>query len=954
MRRQWSSYSRLWTFAAVAASILGVAAAGRAAPQRPTPAVLQRLQSAVQQLQQAEQVRNVTPGKEASNRLQAALDAYNAARDAAYGPQLGTNSASGSFDGTIPEVEANNTAATAQSLNAVLAQEGSAVVAGEIRAAGDLDYFSFTVAAGSRVWAYVDTGGVQTAGAASRDSVLTLFNTDQTTLIEADDDDGTGNGRDAATESTQSSVIAGTLLPGAGTYYLRLHEFNNDQILAPYRLYVVITTASGVNEAEPNGTTATANTLLPVGAAVGIVNGSATGADLDVYRLALQAGDVATLQLDEDPTRDTVPSRDTVTLLDPTGAALLAVTHGGSLSGVFAGEGFSFRAVTSGVYFVVVQQQAAATDTDYTLLACVHTRSVGAVSVINGVLGSGSVDYPAISGTQVGRIFRNSIPSDCEAAPKPFPGTTDGTNPHPFDAYLFKNRSGKDACVAVSLTAYDAAPIHGCIYGTFDPGNLEPGYLGDCGSSTLNGTPVSFSVKVAPGAVFVVVLSDVSLTAVGKPYMLTVTGDIRSSLVGCPANISISNDPNLAGAVVNYNAPGVTDPSLGPVVCAPASGSFFPIGDTLVTCRDQAGTTCSFTVTVKDTQPPTAICPGPITANLDQPGGAVVNYMAGVSDNAPGASVVCTPDSGSVFPLGLTVVTCTATDAAGNTSTCTFPVTVRDTEAPVITCPTSVTVNQTQANGAQVTYSASATDNSGTVSFTSSPSSGTVFPLGATIVTCTASDAGGNTTVRTFIVTVKDTQAPSITCPASVSAVQDEAGGALVSYNVTTSDNAGSVNLSCSPASGSFFAVGTTTVTCVAVDTSGNVSTCTFPVTVTAPNSTAGAKASGSGTLANGSPAAKFKINASVAATGLPKLTFTHTQTGQALKSTSVSAIVKSGNLVKIFGKLRNGTGPEQAFLLEVRDVAKPGATKDTYRLEVRGGFQQPQTVIATGEITVK
>jgi hypothetical protein len=104
--------------------------------------------------------------------------------------------------------------------------------------------------------------------------------------------------------------------------------------------------------------------------------------------------------------------------------------------------------------------------------------------------------------------------------------------------------------------------------------------------------------------------------------------------------------------------------------------------------------------------------------------------------------------------------------------------------------------------------------------------------------------------------------------------------------------------------------------------------------------------------IVNGSPAAKFKITASVAATGAPKRTFTHTQTGQALKNSPVSAIVKSGTGVKIFGKLRNGkTGPEQDFLLEVRDVAKPGATKDIYRLEVRSRLQVVEMLSATGDI---
>ena len=951
--RSWFSSFRLGWAATVAAFALGVTAAGSAAPQRPTSQALQRLEAARLQLEAAS--RNVPPGKEGLAPLENALAEYNAARKAAFGPDLSTSSATGSFNGTIPEVESNNTAGTAQALDAPLLQEGSAVVVGEIRAIGDVDFFSFTVAAGSRVWAYADTGGTTNPGSASTDTVLTLLNTDGSSQIELDDDDGTGNGLDGSVESVRSSEIAGRMLPGAGTFFLKVEEFGNSDVLSPYRLYVVITTAAGSSEAEPNGTTATANTLLPIGAAGGLMNGSAAGADVDLYRLALQAGDVATLHLDEDPTRDGDNSRCRLGLLNPAGADILVTTdHTGS--GTSPAESLSFRAPSSGVFFVRVVQASAVTDSDYLLMAAVHSRTVGAAaSVINGVLGSGSADYPAVSGTQVGRIFRNAVASNCEVGPKPYPGSNgDGTNPHTFDAYLFKNRSGQDACVTVNLTVYDSSALHACLYSTFDPGDLQPGYLGDSGSSAIAGTPRTFSVKVAAGAVFAVVICDAANTP-AKPYTVSVTGDFRSSLVGCPANVTVRNDPNQAGAVVNFNTPGTTDPSLGPVVCTPASGSFFPLGPTVVTCRDSAGTTCSFTVTVQDVQPPTVTCPSPITMELSQPGGTVVNYNASASDNAPGLNLVCTPASGSLFPLGLTIVTCAATDAAGNATTCTFPITVKDSVAPVITCPSGVTINQDRPTGALVTYAASATDNSGTVNLTTSPSSNTVFPLGNTIVTCTASDGSGNTSVRTFLVTVKDTTPPTLTCPANVSAVQDLSGGAVVNYTLTTSDNAGSVSLTATPPSGSFFAVGTTTVNCVAVDTSGNVTTCSFPVTVTAPASTNGAKVTGSGTIATGSPAAKFKVTASVSTTGVRKLTFTYTHAKASLNlvSTSVSAIVKSGNLVKIYGRIRNGFNADQPFLLEVRDVAKPGAGQDTFRLDVTGGAQIAQTVIATGDLKI-
>ncbi|MFY9556892.1 MAG: HYR domain-containing protein, partial [Blastocatellia bacterium] len=150
--------------------------------------------------------------------------------------------------------------------------------------------------------------------------------------------------------------------------------------------------------------------------------------------------------------------------------------------------------------------------------------------------------------------------------------------------------------------------------------------------------------------------------------------------ITCPANITVSNDPNQCGAVVNYPAPTTTG-NCGTITCSPASGSFFPVGTTTVTCTSTAGPNCTFTVTVLDTQPPVITCPANITTTTTVSCPIVttsgpVNFTTTASDNCPGVVVVCNPPSGSVFPVGTTTVTCTATDASGNTATCSFTVSV--------------------------------------------------------------------------------------------------------------------------------------------------------------------------------------------------------------------------------------------------------------------------------------
>src|SRR5437764_13451576 len=82
-----------------------------------------------------------------------------------------------------PEAEPNNTSATATPLTLV---SGCQAASGAISPIGDVDYYSFTASAGSKVWAEVDTGPSTTSG----DSVLTLFGPDGTTVLETDDDDG--------------------------------------------------------------------------------------------------------------------------------------------------------------------------------------------------------------------------------------------------------------------------------------------------------------------------------------------------------------------------------------------------------------------------------------------------------------------------------------------------------------------------------------------------------------------------------------------------------------------------------------------------------------------------------------------------------------------------------------------------------------------------------------------
>ena len=83
-------------------------------------------------------------------------------------------------------------------------------------------------------------------------------------------------------------------------------------------------------------------------------------------------------------------------------------------------------------------------------------------------------------------------------------------------------------------------------------------------------------------------------------------------------------------------------------------------------------------------QAPEIDCPADITANND-PGecAAEVSFAPTVTDDET-ISSSCVPASGSSFPVGTTLVSCTATDPFGASDTCSFGVTVLDAEGPTI------------------------------------------------------------------------------------------------------------------------------------------------------------------------------------------------------------------------------------------------------------------------------
>ena len=219
-----------------------------------------------------------------------------------------------------------------------------------------------------------------------------------------------------------------------------------------------------------------------------------------------------------------------------------------------------------------------------------------------------------------------------------------------------------------------------------------------------------------------------------------------------------------SGAVVAYASPAATDVEDGsvPVSCSPASGELFALGDSSVTCTaiDSGGAQAqtSFAVHVVDTTPPAVSPLSDVIVEATSAAGATATFATpSAADLVDGSvDVTCVPASGSFFVIGDTLVTCTATDAAGNAGQSGFAVRVQDTTPPSMASPDDVVVPAASPAGAVVSYAAPVASDivDGTVPVTCAPASGSLFSVGETTVTCTAADAAGNTAVTQFLVTV--------------------------------------------------------------------------------------------------------------------------------------------------------------------------------------------------------
>ncbi|XP_033625680.1 serine-rich adhesin for platelets-like [Asterias rubens] len=357
--------------------------------------------------------------------------------------------------------------------------------------------------------------------------------------------------------------------------------------------------------------------------------------------------------------------------------------------------------------------------------------------------------------------------------------------------------------------------------------------------------------------------TDAAFNSASCTFTVTLTQQVdtvRPEIQFCPQNINQQIQFGVPSVIVTWNQPTASDNSgqTPNVQATHQSGSSFPVGTSTViyTFTDAAGNeaTCSFNVNVVsvDTVPPVINCPEAISQSI--PFGQLVApvfwAMPTASDNSGTAPTVTANPSftpGQQFQQGTTTITYTATDAAFNSASCTFTVTLTqqvDTVPPVINCPEAISQSIPFGQSVAPVFWTipTASDNSGTApTVTANPSftPGQQFQQGTTTITYTATDAAFNSASCTFTITLTqqvDTVRPEIQfCPQNINQqIQFGVPSVIVTWNQpTASDNSGQTpNVQTTHQSGSSFSVGTTTVIYTFTDAAGNEATCSFNVNI--------------------------------------------------------------------------------------------------------------------------
>ncbi|MFN5032660.1 MAG: beta strand repeat-containing protein, partial [Flavobacteriia bacterium] len=335
------------------------------------------------------------------------------------------------------------------------------------------------------------------------------------------------------------------------------------------------------------------------------------------------------------------------------------------------------------------------------------------------------------------------------------------------------------------------------------------------------------------------------------PQNVTANASCKYVVSGTAWNSTATD--NCAVSSLTYSLSGVTTGS-----GTSLNGVQFNLGTTTVTwtATDNAATpntsTCSYTVVVSDVTPPVLTCNNTINQNLNTDLGEctytnIGDWEADAIDNCSVTSVLATLTGATTgtalttltnqaFNVGTTVVTWTATDGSGNTTTCSFNVTVTDVELPQAICQ-NITVQLDATGVATITpadIDNGSNDACGIQPLVLDITSFDCTNVGANTVELTVTDNNNNVSTCTATVTVEDNVDPIAICQ-NITVQLDASGAATITPAVIdngSNDACGILNLALDITSFDCTNVGANTVELTVTDNNGNTSTCTSTVTV--------------------------------------------------------------------------------------------------------------------------
>lgn len=323
----------------------------------------------------------------------------------------------------------------------------------------------------------------------------------------------------------------------------------------------------------------------------------------------------------------------------------------------------------------------------------------------------------------------------------------------------------------------------------------------------------------------VVVVDSVAPTMVCQSITVQLDGTGAATITANDVDGGSSDNCTLGTTSIDVSTFACTDLGSNTVVLSAADGS----GNSA---------NCSAAVTVEDNISPTAVCQD-VTVHLSATGAATIgstDVENGSTDNCVVTGTSLSNTSFVCADVGANTVTLTATDASGNTGTCTANIQVIDSVSPTATCQ-DVTL-QLDAGGA-ATLTTTAVDNNsadacGINTLTLNATSFGCADIGTLVVTLTVDDANGNSSTCTSNITIEDVLAPVMVCQ-DLTVQLDVNGNGSTSTSAVDGGTSDNCQLNSTSINDSIFTcsdVGSNPVILTADDANGNSANCTATITV--------------------------------------------------------------------------------------------------------------------------